>query len=83
MVRLSKSFNLYLKKLKKHMKRQSTIEKQKLVETLRNLDSKLKYKSTAWNDAIKSAFNSSGSFDFVNLVHSSPNTARKLVMEFK
>ena len=65
------------------MIRQSTIEKQQLVETLRSLDLKLKYKSTAWNDAIKSAFNSSGSFDFVNLVHSSPNTARKLVMEFK
>jgi hypothetical protein len=65
------------------MKRQSTIEKQQMVETLRNLDSKLKYKSTAWNDAIKSAFNSSGSFDFVNLVHSSPNTVRRLITEFK
>jgi hypothetical protein len=64
------------------MVRKSTIEKQQLIEKLRNIDSKLKYKSTAWNDAIKSAFNSSGSFDFVNLVHSSPNTARKLVMEF-
>lgn len=65
------------------MKRQSTIEKQQMVETLRNLDSKLKYKSTAWNDAIKSAFNSSGSFDFINLVHSSPNTVRRLITEFK
>jgi len=64
------------------MVRKSTIEKQQLIEKLRNIDSKLKYKSTAWNEAIKSAFNSSGSFDFVNLVHSSPNTARKLVMEF-
>lgn len=83
MVRLSKSPNLYLNKLKRHMKRQSTIEKQQLVETLRSLDSKLKYKSTAWNEAIRNAFNSSGSFDFVNLVHSSPNTVRKLVLEFK
>jgi hypothetical protein len=65
------------------MVRKSTIEKQQLIEKLRNLDSKLKYKSTAWNEAIKTAFNNSGSFDFVNLVHSSPNTARKLVMEFK
>ena len=64
------------------MVRKSTIEKQQLIEKLRNIDSKLKYKSTAWNEAIKSAFNSSGSFDFVNLIHSSPNTARKLVMEF-
>ena len=64
------------------MVRKSTIEKQQLIEKLHNIDSKLKYKSTAWNEAIKSAFNSSGSFDFVNLVHSSPNTARKLVMEF-
>jgi hypothetical protein len=65
------------------MIRQSTIEKQQLIEKLRNIDSKLKYKSPEWNNAIKNAFNSSGSFDFVNLVYSSPNTARKLVMEFK
>ena len=65
------------------MIRQSTIEKQQLIEKLRNIDSKLKHKSTEWNNAVKGAFNSSGSFDFVNLVHSSPNTARKLVMEFK
>jgi hypothetical protein len=83
MVRLSKFTNIYLNKLKRHMKRQSTIEKQQLIETLRSLDSKLKYKSTAWNEAIRNAFNSSGSFDFVNLVHSSPNTVRKLVLEFK
>ena len=64
------------------MKRQSTIEKQQLIEKLKSLDPKLKYKNSAWNDAIKTAFNSSGSFDFVNLVHTSPNTVRRLIMEF-
>ena len=47
------------------MVRKSTIEKQQLIEKLRNLDSKLKYKSTAWNEAIKVAFNNSGSFDLL------------------
>lgn len=65
------------------MKRQSTIEKQQLVEKLNSLDSKLRHKNTAWNDAVKMAFNSSGSFNFVDLVHSSPTVSRKLVMEFK
>ena len=48
------------------MIRQSTIEKQQLIEKLRNIDSKLKHKSIEWNNAVKGAFNSSGSFDFVN-----------------
>ena len=65
------------------MKRQSTIVKEQMVVTLRNLDSKYRFKNTSWNEAVKTAFHNSGSFDFINLVHTSPNVAQALITKFK
>ncbi len=57
--------------------------KQQLITDLKSIDSKLKMKSTEWNQEVKAAFNSTGSFCFENLVHSDYNKAQSLVVKFK
>jgi hypothetical protein len=43
----------------------------------------LKFVSQKWNDAVKTAFNSTGSFDFVNLAHKDLSLVEDLVGTFK
>jgi len=59
------------------------VERKKLIEDLHTIDNRLKFTDLLWNDAIKSAFNSSGSFDFINLVSVSPKRSLELVEKFK
>ena len=65
------------------MKREKTIRREKLISDLKNIDARLKFKSSAWNSAIKSAFSATGSFDFMNLAHSDLDLVEELVMKFK
>ena len=58
-------------------------DRKKLIEDLHTIDNRLKLKNLSWNDEIKSAFNSSGSFDFINLVSVSPKISIELVEKFK
>jgi len=58
-------------------------ERKKLIEDLHTIDNRLKLKNLSWNDEIKSAFNNSGSFDFINLVSTSPKRSVELVERFK
>ena len=58
-------------------------ERKKLIEDLHTIDNRLKLKNLSWNDEIKSAFNHSGSFDFINLVNTSPKKSVELVERFK
>lgn len=65
------------------MKREKTLRREKLVSELKNIDSRLKFGNSSWNDAVKSAFNSTGSFDFVNLAYKDLDLVENLVMRFK
>ena len=65
------------------MKREKTLRREKLVSEIKNIDSRLKFGNSSWNDAIKSAFNSTGSFDFVNLAYKDLDLVEDLVMRFK
>ena len=57
--------------------------KQQLINDLKSIDSKLKMKSTEWNQEVRAAFNNTGSFCFENLVYSDYNKAQSLVVKFK
>ena len=59
------------------------LERKKLIEDLHIIDNRLKFKNLLWDDEIKTAFNISGSFDFINLVSTSPKTSTELVERFK
>jgi len=65
------------------MKREKTLKREKLVSELKSIDSKLKFTSSVWNEAVKAAFNSTGSFDFVNLAYKDLDLVESLVMRFK
>lgn len=65
------------------MKREKTLRREKLVSELRSIDSRLKFGNSNWNDAVKAAFNSTGSFDFVNLAYKDLGLVEELVMRFK
>lgn len=58
-------------------------ERKQLLEDLKTIDSRLKFANSAWNDSVKVAFQTSGSFDFDNLVYEAPVTAQELVFKFK
>ena len=64
------------------MKRHSTIERQKMVQSLKATDHKLKFKSTTWNEAVTLAFNTSGSYCFEDLVFNDIEIAKSLVDRF-
>ena len=57
--------------------------KHELVMKLNGIDSKLKFKSSLWNQEVSKAFNSTGSFCFENLVHSDYVLAESLYVKFK
>jgi hypothetical protein len=59
------------------------LERKKLIEDLHTIDNRLKFTNLLWDDEIKNAFNSSGSFDFINLVSTSPKRSIELVERFK
>jgi len=65
------------------MKRKKTLHREKLVSDLQTIDSRLKFVSQKWNDAVKTAFNSTGSFDFINLAHKDLSLVEDLVGTFK
>jgi hypothetical protein len=65
------------------MKREKTLRREKLISELKTIDARLKFNNTAWNSAIKSAFSSTGSFDFLNLAHKDLGLVEELVMRFK
>ena len=65
------------------MKREKTVRREKLISDLKNIDARLKFSNSAWNSAVKSAFNSTGSFDFLNLAHKDLGLVEELVMKFK
>jgi hypothetical protein len=73
----------YKLKNTKNMKREKTLHREKLVSELRSIDSRLKFGNSNWNDAVKAAFNSTGSFDFVNLAYKDLGLVEELVMRFK
>jgi hypothetical protein len=58
-------------------------ERKKLIEDLHTIDNRLKFTNMLWNDKVKEAFNTSGSFDFINLVSTSPRKSMELVERFK
>jgi hypothetical protein len=57
--------------------------RQQIIIDLKSIDLRLKFSNGGWNDAVKTAFNSSGSFDFDNLAYVAPNTAQELISKFK
>lgn len=59
------------------------LERRKLIEDLKSIDSRLKYTNLLWNDDVKSAFQESGSIDFDNLVYNAPSTSQNLVEKWK
>jgi hypothetical protein len=63
------------------MKRQSTLEKIELVKRLNFLERKHKQNSK-WDEQIKLAFSTSGSFSFEELVHKDKFIAEDLVEQF-
>jgi hypothetical protein len=65
------------------MKREKTLRREKLVSEIKSIDSRLKFTNSYWNDTIKDAFNSTGSFDFVNLAHKNLSLVEELVVRFK
>ena len=73
----------YKLKNTKNMKREKTLRREKLVSELRSIDSRLKFGNSNWNNAVKAAFNSTGSFDFVNLAYKDLGLVEELVMRFK
>jgi len=58
-------------------------EHKKLIEDLHTIDNRLKFTNMLWNDEVKGAFVNSGSFDFINLVSTSPRKSMELVERFK
>ena len=65
------------------MKRKKTLHREKLVEDLKTIDSRLKFTNSSWNEAVKTAFNSTSSFDFVNLAYKNLSLVEELVIKFK
>lgn len=65
------------------MKREKTIRRENAIKTLQSIDSRLKLKNTAWNSAVRSAFNSTSSFDFVNMAYADLYLAEELIEKFK
>jgi len=57
-------------------------ERNELVMKLNGIDSKLKF-NPQWNQAVKTVFNSTGSFCFENLVYSDFDSAHLLYSKFK
>ena len=53
-----------------------------LVRELSELDLKLKFKNTRWNDEVKTAFNRTGSFSFETLVSADQFISTNLRNEF-
>lgn len=53
-----------------------------LVRELSELDLKLKFKNTRWNDEVKAAFNRTGSFSFETLVSADQFISTNLRNEF-
>jgi hypothetical protein len=64
------------------MKRPSTIERTKIVRDLNNIDCKLKFTNSHWNDRVKEAFNNTGSFSFEDLAYADLYTAKSLLYDF-
>jgi hypothetical protein len=65
------------------MKREKTLHREKLVSDLQAIDLRLKFVNSHWNDAVKDAFNSTSSFDFVNLAHKNLSLVEDLIVKFK
>lgn len=57
-------------------------KRKQLVSELSELDMKLKFKNTHWNDEVKSAFNRTGSFCFESLVSTDQVISTNLRNEF-
>ncbi len=64
------------------MKNKSKVNHE-LVMKLNGIDSKLKFKSSLWNQEVTKAFNSTGSFCFENLVYADYCLAESLYVKFK
>tara|TARA_R110000868_G_scaffold307992_1_gene569602 strand:+ start:179 stop:385 length:207 start_codon:yes stop_codon:yes gene_type:complete len=65
------------------MKQGKRIHREKIIQDLKNIDSRLKFINYSWNLRIKSAFNSTGSFNITDMAYSDINLAEELVNEFK
>lgn len=57
-------------------------KRKQLVRELQELDLKLKFKNTHWNDEVKVAFNRTGSFSFETLVSADQFISTNLRNEF-
>lgn len=65
------------------MKRQSTLAKEQLVRDLTEIDNKLKFTNSLWNDTIKATFAETGSYCFEDMVRRAKNTSTNIVNQFK
>lgn len=64
------------------MRIKTEVRKQ-LIRNLNSIDSKLRFKQTSWNDAVKATFNKTGSYCFENLVYKNFDEAESLYKRFK
>ena len=57
-------------------------KKRKKINILKELDNKMKFKSSIWNQDVTKAFNTTGSYSFDNLVYKSPEVADILINKY-